>query len=683
MSLPKLTANIGKQLSSTDKNEFSAIIKNIKKVNEKEEPYVVFLTFDLPEDQIYIELDKKFNQDSINEYFYFGNNPAAASQYYLTREGNSIKYLLLSAYSDLYNVLKNNGMEEGELGTILKEIAEHNMITLSNKKGGGRLNPNKLSIALKDQMVNVKIDEKGSIELEDKKINADTFIRLFINDANKSNKFVLVAPKVILNDGEEIILPKHKDYLKVAKIENKLDEALINTQGEEKVCYICKKKKTDVSSSYTTKLSRIGINKIFQTKTKNYSPFLSSYNYDQNYSMCNQCYQRLKYGEKVIEEQFKGKIAGEDAFILPEALMQSLDYKYLNYLKESADLAFKSKNAKEWIDEIKLETLDIKNYCINFIIYRTDGNSVTVMETIEDVPMIRLDLIMKTIVENSFTREAKSYSLSLGSIYRLIPVKVNKKGEQIDIGRVLSFYKALLSGEKLSHKILFNYACEALDKGLRQLSKSKVDNYYNLNLLNYINGYEDFFIQKLIYSYIILIRTCQDLGVLNRDVLKFIEKEEAGLDNPVTPLEKVNASLNSIENFLDEQGFGNEERALFYLGILVNRVAIAQYLKEHRTKPILKKIQFQGMNKKDIYRLYNDVVEKLRQYDKMTLFSEAIMKKYHEYFGLLERESKLNDHANVFYLMAGYSYMVGTKPPDVTKEEEDAQKELLQDEENQ
>ncbi len=683
MSLPKLTANIGEQLASNDKNEFSSIVQNIKKVKEKEEPYIVFLVFNLLKDQIYMELDKKFNQDSINEYFYFGNNPAAASQYYLTREGIFMKYLLLSTYSDLYNVLKNNDMDEGKLGKIIKKLEECNLITLSDKKGEGRLNLSKLSIMLNGQSDEIKIDKKGNIEIGDKKINADSFIRFFIKDANKANKFVLVVPKVILKDGKEIILPKHEDYLKVVKIENKLNEDAINDQGKEKVCYICKNSKSDVTSEYSTKFDRTGINKIFTTTTKNYSPFLSGFNYDQSYSICNQCYQKLKAGEKAVTAQFRGRIAGEDAFIIPEALMSSLDYKYLNYLKESVDLAFKRKDAETWIAEIDLETEGIKNYCINLIIYRTDGNSVTVMETIEDVPVIRLDLIMKTLDANSIIIDTNTYRISLGSIYRLIPVKVNNKGEQLDIGRVLSFYKALLSGEKINHKILFNYACEALDKGLKQLSKSKIDNYFNMGLINYVNGYEDFFIRKLIYSYIILIKTCQELGLLDREIFKSIKKEEGALNSFNTSSEKVNLWVSELESFLDKQGFDNEERSLFYLGVLINRVALAQIEKKHKTKPILKKIQMQGMSQKEIERLYNDVIEKLIQYEKMSIFIEAIMNRFNYYYGSTKKILKLNEHASVFHIMAGYAYLVGKKPLDITKGEEEAQKELLQDGENQ
>ncbi len=99
--------------------------------------------------------------------------------------------------------------------------------------------------------------------------------------------------------------------------------------------------------------------------------------------------------------------------------------------------------------------------------------------------------------------------MSIGHIYRIIPVRTNRKDDQLDIGRVLSLYKALLNGEQIKSEVLFNYVTEALDKGLRQLSKEKIDNYTNLNLHYYRNEREDFYIKDIIMRYLVLFYICQ------------------------------------------------------------------------------------------------------------------------------------------------------------------------------
>ncbi len=690
MSIPKLTALIGESASERFRDEFTPLIKSIKKVKDDETPYIVFLVMDLAKEELYFKLNKKLTEDSVNEYHYFGNNSGSGSQYYLVRDNKSLAYLLTRTFNDLYKSLSKNDLGNGELSEIIKRLEEKNLLYLGKKQGEGQLNLDKFSLIKSGKFSSIRIDkDKSYIYVENKRYSPEDFIRLFLQDANKKNKFVLIVPKVITEDGEEIILSTHEEYLELVRKENKLgsdQDLTVESKKEKRICYICKMERSDVSSEYSKKFSRTGINKIFTTTTKNTSPFLQKCDYSNVYSICLDCYQKLKAGENVISRDFRSKIAGEDAFIIPQGLLEDFDYNYLGILKQNVDLAFKSNDAKEWLETIKNEQnlSGVRQYLVNFMIYRTDGTSVTVLETIEDVPMLRLEKIMKVFA--NITNELKPHvkNFSLGSIYRLIPVKVNDNGKQIDVGRVLSLYKAILSGEKINSRTLFDYALEGLEKGIRQLEKATINNYYNMGLTRYLNGYEDFFIKRLIFGYIVLFKACQELNLLNREIFKSQKEEKDDfMDNFETPSEQVNVSVRQIEEFLERQGFNDNAKTMFYLGVLINRVARAQIGKKHEKKPILKKIQFQGMSEKEICALYQDVVEKLIQYDKMTLFTEAIINRFHYYYGPLEGKLELDDKANVFYIMAGYSYMVGKKAPDATKEEEKAEVELEKEEENE
>lgn len=673
LNLPQLTAYIGQNIKENSQNEFTLLIKEIKtKLKEDEQAYVVGLVLDLSEQKIYFKLLNQFKENSCSLYYYFGNNSAAASQYYLVRETNSLNYQLTSLWNDLYLMLRKYDLQNGELGRLIKELEEADLISLGTKKGQGELNLSKFSL---NEGEPIGIDKKN-IKIGEKKFNFENFIRLFLEDENKKNRFVLVVPIVGLEDEQEIMLFNHPDYLELVKLDNNLGEDKKKKKGIERVCYICGQKDIDVSSEYSTNFSRSGINKIFTTTTKNTAAYLQDWDYHDVYSFCKDCYQKLKLGEKNIDAKFRGKIAGENVFIIPEAVLDNFDYNNIFKIKENVDLAFKSKEAEKLLSDIESSAWinDSEYYSVNLIFYRTDGNSLTVLETIEDVPTFRFAETIKYLVDNRYDINTHLRYMSLSSIYRIIPVRSNKKGEQLDIGRVLSFYKALLANEKIHRQTLFSYAIEALDKGLSQLGKSQINNYYNMNLHNYSGGKEDFFIKNIIMSYLVLIKTCQQLKILTLP-----REEEKKVDTINTVSEKVNLSIKEMEKFLDLQNFSSEERALFYLGVLINRVALAQLQKEHRTKPILKKIQFQGMNDKEIYRLYHDVVEKLLQYNRLTIFSEGIMNRFHAYFGSLKGDWPLSEQANVFYLMAGYAYMVGNKAPDITNEEKEVQKEILED----
>lgn len=401
--------------------------------------------------------------------------------------------------------------------------------------------------------------------------------------------------------------------------------------------------------------------------------------YDDSYSICRDCYQNLLFGERVIERKFRSTIARESAFILPEALIGSFKYEYIAKLKEHVDLGFQSEDAVNWLQSVKAEAGFLEGpYVVNTLIYKTDGNSVSILDAIEDVPVVRFYRVMEILAKRAKELHPHIKGFSLGSIYRLIPVQeAEKKGKriQVDIHRVLSLYKAILSGYLVERETIFQYACDALDKGMRQLGKKAITNYRNLSLSSFINK-EDFYIKKIVTGYLVLMHAFDDLNLTDKPFFQIsggeaneMEYSGGSKERTLATREMTEQTVREMESFLDRQGFAQEAKALFYLGVLVHQVAVAQYLKEHRTKPILKKIQFQGMNAKEILRLYEEIVEKLRQYNKLTLFSERLMERFHYYYGPLREKWPLSDHANVFYVMAGYAYLVGAKAPDLSREE--------------
>lgn len=690
MNLPQLTAYIGENTNLGGSKDFR--IERLKvRLKENEVPYTTFMVFDLKNKQINFEVKDEFKEMHLHEYYYFGNNGRNNQQCYLVRESISLKYLLKELWPDLYQTLSHYNLQNLELGKLLKKLDNQGYIFINKKEGWG-INPEKLTIIKEQPQLKVEVlSKKNKIkvkapEQEEKNLNYESFIRLFIKDENKHNRFVLVVPVVRMEDGEEVILSTLKDYLEMYKLVNNLGT---NTQQkmikeEKKFCYLCGQTRADVSSEYSKNFAGNGINKIFTTTKINTSPYLRNFNYDYVYATCQECYQKLWSGEKAISEHFTGKIAGEDVFIIPEGLFRNFDYNHLYRLKKDIDLSFQISKADEWLQQLEAEVLleNLDQYALNFIFYRSDGNSITILETIEDVPFIRFQTILEKLAEEALKLQVHLRSMSIGHIYRIIPVNINRKGEQLDIGRVLSFYKALLNGEQVKAEILFNYATEALDKGLRQLSKEKskekFDNYINLNLHSFKNNYEDFYIKNIIMRYLVLIHTCQEFNILDKTIFK--EGEEV-IGEIKTGSEKVNLSIKNMEDFLALQGFVSESRALFYVGVLLHRVALVQWFKEHKKKPVLKKVHFQGMNQKEVYQLYHDLLEKLRQYNSWTLFTEAIMNRFHYYFpGNLEQKWPLSEQANVFYIMSGYAYMVGTEAPDLTPEEQKAQEDIIPEE---
>jgi len=90
------------------------------------------------------------------------------------------------------------------------------------------------------------------------------------------------------------------------------------------------------------------------------------------------------------------------------------------------------------------------------------------------------------------------------------------------------------------------------------------------------------------------------------------------------------------------------------LGYLVGEIGNAQSGAGHKKKPILDKINFQGMGTDKLMRLSNDVLEKLRQYDRLQYNEDthSVLKRLMD--NNIEKWN-LSDQENVFYTLSGYA----------------------------
>lgn len=685
MNLPLLTAKIGK--AWPDEDVFGVLYQEPKlKKDENKRQYIVFMIFDLMKNEIGFGDLLPFNSEAIRRYKYFGNNARASKQFHVVREGQYL-YYLMGLWKNLRTLLEDNGLKE--LSAELLELEQIGFI----KHDDGTINVDKMTFVINNPDLETKYDfeEKKFLQKVKEKteeIGMEAFLRKAI-DGIARDQIILVVPIIKKKDGNIVEIYDHPDYLQLIKKFHKLEEE--DSEKNEKVkknkkkvankpeaCYICGLKKKDIACiDYSTKFVGNSINKIFTTTTINYAINIEGQRYEHNYSFCKECFDNLRQGEKVILNRLTTQFAGERTFILPEGLLKDFEYENINEIKKEVDFIFKPREAEIWINGIGAETrlLQVEYFNLNFIVYDTDGNSVTVLQTISDINSSFLMEIIEAFKKNltSVTNHLKYFSL--GSIYHVIPVKSVKKGnqtKQVDAGRVLSFYKSILKREKVKNDLVYRYALEALDKGLKQLASNKIRN-FNLNLTSFIGGWEDFYIKRIIFSYLVILQAMQELDILSELVFMKCKEGERKVMDERLQQDQCPDSIRDAENFLEVQHFTSEARALFYLGLMLKRVAIAQASKGHKNKPVLKKVNFQGMSQKDILRFYEELVEKLRQYNKINYYTEWLMNRFHGYMGsaLTQGEWHLNEHANVFFIMAGYAFQVGKKAsPDLSSEEQ-------------
>jgi len=103
-------------------------------------------------------------------------------------------------------------------------------------------------------------------------------------------------------------------------------------------------------------------------------------------------------------------------------------------------------------------------------------------------------------------------------------------------------------------------------------------------------------------------------------------------------------------------GYNEQQTSLFLLGNIIGAIGNAQYKRSSDgKKPILNKLNFNGMDKSKLVRLSNEIFNKLRQ-EKILPYNEMIYGKFKELFDKNRDSWNLNKDENLFYILSGYGY---------------------------
>ena len=660
---------IGKAISST-REPIDSLLKTIEPIQKKTDRkgniiqiknYILRVVFDLTKNKIIISSSNLIAFDygkSGKRFIYCGNNGRAEKQFYLTRELKSVKYLFGKTFSNLIDKIETEYTEKdcqsNNLYNLVKMLIDSPLYDKENKsiKPGTidniRPKPGKIE---KIKSKRIEQISKEGIESSAAGLIGD-FMSLHANE-----KIILVTPTIVYKEKKDgdggiqtidlVQLSEYKELVLSKLKTNKTGEKTSKRKSKNNYCYLCKQSK-EASSNYLKKVDM----KFFTTTTINSASYINKKYYDKNYRICSDCLAVLLAAEKYIKNKMSMKIAGTSAYVIPHLLSvtEEIAPEYFEKLHHKIDMAFNENRFDEFITSIKAssenEEFDLL-FSLDFLNYKGDGQSFKVINHIHDVPAFYFSRLTKTIADSylKYEQEIKgnfNKGFGLGSIYKLIPIKHKKDGSLSDTkNKVLLFYSQLLGQERIEKNIIFSYFCEAMyHLYMNQQSVYK-------NLMYYKEDSFDFAIKDYFYRYLVLMRSLEKLNLVNKEV------EIMGKERNETELPK------DIEQFLSENEFNTQQRALFYLGALINQVGIIQWKKDHKQKPILKKISYQGMSVNDLKRLYVDVFEKLVQYGEFKYSNvERLNSLCKHYFDRSDNLWELSEFENVFYLLSGYAYKV-------------------------
>ncbi len=436
---------------------------------------------------------------------------------------------------------------------------------------------------------------------------------------------------------------------------------LEKNSGNEKtavsrICYVTGAANMDVSEPSFG--SRYNLNKMFVTTTKNYASGFDQKYFSKNYQASSEAQTFLERGSEYVLANLTLKIAGVDHCILPQFLGgQKIDLEgQVPQLKSKSDLLFTMHKKEQFVGM----AYDVRNisdgeiYWLNFLGYESDGNFFKTINQIKDISKTHFENVILVLrdADNemvgvlgehwdramTFTKDKEKIRTGFNflTVYNFIPIRKEKDKRNA----ALALFKAILERRQISPESIFQHF-----SALIQLHRFGRGGY---NILPMSKDFFDIAIRNAVFQYLAFFHFLKKI--------KLLDMEEQTTPSAAT-LEEKNVAIAA---FFERMDYSDDQRAMFYLGRVLASVGLAQAEKEHKSKPVLGKLNYNGMDSHDIQRLRKDLFEKCRQYTtpkKNVLgFNEMNFSKFTDLFKEKGWDKRMKPEESLFYLLSGYSF---------------------------
>lgn len=636
---------IGEALNKGD-NMLNNQILNLQPIKKNKQLNVLKFDFKLKNNTLNIDIDEEMDKDTAKKYTFVGSADGPNSPQWYVSSVSSNYHLT----ETIYNLSKMNLGQE--LNSKIKQILKYYYVDLGEElkeKYRFVLNLYKFGITKKSMeqiYEEVKKEVKESKDIGKKlvdKIKKEFESYLAEELGIKSSDIGLYT---LLIDGE--LLADLEEYKNVV-VDSKKPKTKVKKSENTGVCSLC-----GSEENVTSDLSKMKI-KYYTTNQLIFASNIDKKNYYKNMQMCAECFSKMLSGENYILNKLSTKLSAFDVYIIPQFIYgQPLSENELNLATDKMIKSFNTVKSFKSVEELRNSitgTLDLRDencyFVLNFLFYKNNQQATKIQRLIKDVnPSIFIRLAESSLksYEDFKSVLGSKYKgvINLSTIYYMTPIRI-KKGDAVQYRDVLQIYDAVLTGKKINSRHLIQNVVNCI-KVIR-LSK----NSYNINPDS--ESIEFYTLKANMY-----VKFLKYLGCL---------EEEEGVDVSTLGIK------DNIKKFIEKMKYNEQQAAMFLLGYLVGEIGNAQYKKnEEGQKPILNKINFNGIDKPKIIRLTKDVFnklnqEKIRQYYEVTFFE---MKKLLD--GNLN-DWKLNKDESLFYLLSGYSY--ATTLPMLREEKKDEQ----------
>lgn len=445
-------------------------------------------------------------------------------------------------------------------------------------------------------------------------------------------------------------------------IEDSFKEVLSDNKNVDLCCSYCGSTK-----GCTSDLSKMSI-KYYTTNQVIFANNFDRKNYDKNMVLCKSCKDKLYAGENFIQNNMRGRISKLDVYIIPHIIYSSYDFRREDMfrlsekLNQTVNMSNNIVNLERYKNELKALNLvsgEGNCYLINLVFYKKMNQATKILKLVKDIDPGVFERIGKSINESTKLFEKcfapwitnRKFQKGLNLVYYMTPVKLSQKSP-VQYQSVLSIYEALFYGRILSGREIISNIVRCLkinwfEQGDYNVSASDSKNYIDFKIAD-----------GLFYMMFM-----ENMGNIERG----------------EPMDTLSLNIKeNYKNFINDMGYDEQKAALFLLGCLVGAVGRKQNSRDADNKqdgnkstgtykPVLNKLNFNGMNFAKVKRLSNHIFEKLRQ-EKILMYYEAIFSVHKTLLGINEDRWKYNKDENLYYILSGYAFETMKKKEKIKNE---------------
>lgn len=636
-------ADIGKIVSGNSQSDLLEFL--IPEATKQR--YIVGIDFDLAKKSLVFDLlaeggENGLSKQKLQEYLFVASEKGNRPQFSPT--SSNLGYLVSQTLPNLADFLP----EDSELKKLLQKARDRFFMEVQEESG------KKSAFVLNEKFI-----PDASSHFAKKPENLKDAIADYAKELAKLIEEKTTAPAketiyTICVNGEPVA--GHPDYQRFLWRQNS-ESAFAG--GFSGTCSVCGTK-TEVTQD-TTRFAM----KFYMTDKVSFASHFDSSNYYKAVTACKSCYQNIIIAEKWIDQHLRTRLGGFEVYVMPQTIWGEMEairlFRYLqaitrefNEVKNIASLREAESNIKERAEHMGV--FEQNAFIWNFLFFRKSQSAFKVLTLIKDVPPSRIMEITKRTHETDDSRKKleipDNISFDLDQIYRLIPLR--KRGADLqEYKKILQLYACIFNGLPVQKKQLYHF-------------------YKQLACVHHFESYALYQIQKSNNpDYALMADTLKwNLFLLFLQKLNLIEGESTMNTN-----EFDDYFPDGVKEAFAELGYNAAQQGLALLGYVIGVIAYAQYKEGLENKPVLEKINYQGMSEEKIVRLFNDAFEKIRQYrkNKTVSYAErwlALAKKLYE----TGAHKELTADERVFYLLSGYSMnLLRSKPPAGTAETEETE----------